>query len=256
MKLGPDGMLPGREGDLFYVGTRLVRLSGKEGCTINSEDDRRARDRAVTSHEGTGAGDGGLTHLRKREGEGGVPREGMKCRDIRVGRACGRVDQMRSGEDRTDLVGAGVAPPIANGDGLCKPAVDVDLHRVLWRGAGVPPGDLDRIPVPALGRGEGYAEGGGGGLPAGFPPPLVCGPGGLGKVLGALLVGGGVDPVTSRNPGDRGHPLCVRREALMHLLSQGLPFVDDGCMLTLVAPDLDLEPLYVIKPLRVVEQGR
>ncbi|HAV21114.1 MAG TPA: hypothetical protein DCX02_04460 [Firmicutes bacterium] len=42
----------------------------------------------------------------------------------------------------------------------------------------------------------------------------------------------------------------------MHLLSQGLPFVDDGCMLTLVAPDLDLEPLYVIKPLRVVEQGR
>jgi hypothetical protein len=49
MELGLDGVLPGREGDLFSVDPGLVGCCGEEGGGIDPEDDRGVPDRAAPS---------------------------------------------------------------------------------------------------------------------------------------------------------------------------------------------------------------
>ena len=147
-------MLPGREGDLFSVDAGLVGCCGDEGGGIDPEDDRGIPDRAVPlGSEGPGAGDGRLVYLSKGEGEAGVLRQGLEGSDFGEDPACGRIDEVRPGEDLPDPVGAGVVPPLVEGGIRRDPAVDVDLDRGFRGVAGAGSGDPDYVPVAALGRG-------------------------------------------------------------------------------------------------------
>ncbi len=170
---------------------------------------------------------------------------------------------MRAGEDAADPVGVNIGAVVVEGDGRRQPTVDVDLDGSAGFSGGVDPADEEDVAVAPLDRGDRYDEGGLYGSTAAGSPcsgsttvdlllPAVRGIGDFCEVVDALLVGGGIDLVMLGDPDRCGLSPCVGGESLPHLLPEGLALVDDGHVLLVVAPDLDLEALEGIEPPGIV----
>ena len=161
MELGLDGVLPGREGDLFSVDPGLVGCCGEEGGGIDTEDDRGVPDRAAPlGAEGPGAGDGRLVYLSKGEGEAGGRRQGLEGADFGEDPACGRIDEVRVGVYVPDMLVVVVLAFVIEGGDPGEPAVKVVLVRGSRLGGfGGAPGVLDFVAVVSLFGGDCVPEG-------------------------------------------------------------------------------------------------